>query len=186
MLNFQDNCWKVFVHIIAIGIATIFWILYPGTIYKKSTSEISYLDSWLNGLYSTDSSILKTFIIFFAIFLIVFGAIEFFKFNISERGHIRSIVLGISDLASNILNLILVFGCSSLALGLFCCFYYIFVGIFDIPHNNNFIVPLRKSSLLIVFSVGFLIAYLFLNWFVQYKISKFKKYISSETKLNTY
>lgn len=186
MLNFQDNCWKIIVHIVAIGIATIFWILYPGTIYKKATSESSYLDSWLNGLYSTESPILITFTVFFTIFLITFGAIEIFKFNIPERGHIRSILLGIGDLASNILNLILMLSCSSLALGLFCFFYYLIVEIFNISPNNSFIVPLKTSSLLISLSIVFLIIYLAISCFFQNIIAKFKKYIASETKLNTY
>lgn len=186
MLNFQDNCWRIFVHIVAVGIATIFWILYPGTIYKKAINEISYLDSWLNGLYSTDSPILITFIIFFTLFLVIFGAVEIFKFNISERGHIRSLLLAISDLSSNILNLILVFSCSSLALGLFCIFYYFSVKAFNISPNNNFIVPLKISSLLILYSIGFLMIYLGISCFVHNIIAKFKKYIASETKLNTY
>jgi len=186
MLNFQDNFWKIFVHIVAIGIATIFWILYPGTIYKEATSESSYLDSWLNGLYSTESPILITFTVFFTIFLIIFGAIEIVKFNIPERGHIRSILLGVADLASNILNLILMLSCSSLALGLFCFFYYLIVEIFNISPSNSFMVPLRISSLLIVLSIVFLIIYLAISCFVQNIIAKFKKYIASETKLNTY
>jgi hypothetical protein len=176
--NIQNNFWNIVVHLVAIIGATYFWTTEIGnnlieTIEGSNPppqrlSGTSALDGWFEGAFTANTPVLITFVFYFAVFLLVVAVVKIKRIDVKENSNAASIIRAISNLASNILSLILIYCCISIGLTSIAFSYGAFT-----------------SINIIVFICGwaFLIIYFLMACFHRSVIDDLESYINSKQRI---